>query len=468
MNVARIKAAAGSGPETSRTVAHAGRYDLAIVGLGMTGLSCARFCRRRGMSYVIADTRAEPALLDTLRREDPEAEIVTGRLPGSLLARADRVLVSPGLAIDIPELRPLRTAGAEIIGDIELFLEAVTAPVVAVTGSNGKSTVTTLVAELLQAAGFDTRAGGNLGPAALDLVQATEPDFYVLELSSFQLERTPSMRSAVAALLNVSADHLDRHQDLDAYTRIKQHVYHRADLGVLNRDDPRVMACAPAVPERRYFTLGRPLHDSDYGCLAGPDGEQLARGDDAIMPAAELRIHGSHNVANALAACAIVDPLGVSAGTMRSVLGRFSGLAHRCQHVTRAGGVDWYDDSKGTNVGATCAAVQGLFTGRSGIVIAGGQGKGADFTRLGELLAAHVRAVVLLGQDAPLIERALPAGFPVTRVTSMAAAVAAAAALARPGDSVLLSPACASFDMFKNYSERGDVFVKAVREQTAS
>lgn len=438
------------------------RYRIAIIGLGVTGLSCARYCRQRGWSYFVADTRARPPLLDDLRREDPAAEVITGALPEALLARADQIVLSPGLSLDLPELGRARAAGVPVIGDIELFLATVTAPVIAVTGSNGKSTVTTLVAELLRAGGHRVRAGGNLAPAALDLIEPEEPDYYVLELSSFQLERTPSMRSAAATLLNVSPDHLDRHGDLERYAAIKRAVYHDTRRAVLNRDDVLAARPEPDAPERRYFTLESPRSEHDYALLSLPAGPWLARGTEPLLPVSEFRLSGLHNVANALAACALVDGV-VPADAMRAVLREFPGLPHRCQWLGCVRGVDWYNDSKATNVGAATAAIQGLYAGRSGVVIAGGQGKGADFTAFGALLAAHVRAVVLLGQDAALIRRALPAGFPARIVTDMPAAVAAAAELARPGDAVALAPACASLDMFENYSARGNAFAAAVQ-----
>ena len=437
------------------------RYQVAIVGLGVTGLSCARYCRRRGWSYFIADTRAEPPLLPRLRAEDADAEVVTGTLPVDRLARAERIVLTPGLPLDLPELAVARAAGVPVVGDIELFLETARAPVIAVTGANGKSTVTTLVAALLAADGRRVRAGGNLAPAALDLIEADEPDYYVLELSSFQLERTPAMRSAAATLLNVSPDHLDRHGDLDRYAAIKRRVYRATGCAVLNRDDRRASQPLPDAPERRWFTLQAPRSEYDYAVVPRSDGPWLARAGEPLLPVASMRLAGRHNAANALAACALVDG-SVTAETMRRVLREFPGLPHRCQWVARVGGVDYYDDSKATNIGAAAAAIQGLYAERSGVVIAGGQGKGADFAEFGALLAKHLRAVVLLGEDASLIQRALPPGFPAPIVADMPAAVAAAASLARPSDVIALAPACASLDMFSNYAARGAAFAAAV------
>ncbi|MCC6202491.1 MAG: UDP-N-acetylmuramoyl-L-alanine--D-glutamate ligase [Gammaproteobacteria bacterium] len=442
------------------------RHQVAIIGLGLTGLSCARYCRRRGWSFFVADTRAEPPLLPTLRAEDAAVEVFTGMLPAALLTRAERIVLSPGLPLELPELAAARAAGVPIVGDIELFLETARAPVIAITGANGKSTVTTLVAALLTAAGRQVRAGGNLAPAALDLLGPDEPECYVLELSSFQLERTPSLRSAAATLLNISPDHFDRHGDLERYAAIKRGVYRNTGCAVLNRDDPRASTPVPAAPQQRWFTLQPAQAQDDYALLPQADGAWLGRAGQPLLPVAALRLAGRHNVANALAACALVD--GLAAGTigdepMRQVLREFPGLPHRCQWVARVAGVDWYDDSKATNIGAAVAAIEGLYAARSGVVIAGGQGKGADFTEFAALLARRLRAVVLLGQDAPLIRRALPRGFPASIVADMPAAVAAAAELARPGDAVALAPACASLDMFSSYAARGDAFAAAVR-----
>lgn len=437
-------------------------YQIAIVGLGVTGLSCARYCERRGWPYFVADTRAEPPLLSRLRAEAADAEVVTGALPVDRLARAERIVLSPGLPLDLPELAVARAAGVPVVGDIELFLETARAPVIAVTGANGKSTVTTLVAALLAADGRRVRAGGNLAPAALDLIEADEPDYYVLELSSFQLERTPLMRSAAATLLNVSPDHLDRHGDLDSYAAIKRRVYRATRCAVLNRDDPRASQPLPDAPERRWFTLQAPRSEYDYAVVPRSDGPWLARAGEPLLPVASMRLAGRHNAANALAACALVDGI-VTTDTMRHVLSEFPGLPHRCQWVAQVGGVDYYDDSKATNIGAATAAIQGLYAERGGVVIAGGQGKGADFSEFGALLAKHLRAVVLLGQDATLIQRALPQGFTAPIVADMATAVAVAADLARPGDAVALAPACASLDMFSSYAARGAAFSAAVR-----
>ena len=375
------------------------------------------------------------------------------------------MIVSPGVTLREPVLLEAQARGVEVVGDIEVFARHARAPVVAVTGTNGKSTVTSLVREMAQAAGLAVRAGGNLGPPALDLLDDGEPDLYVLELSSFQLETTASLKPTVAVVLNITPDHSDRYATLDAYAKAKRRVYRGAGTRVINRDDPLVAAMTEPDGAVVGFTVRAP-EPRCFGLIPGEGGACLAYEDERLVPVADLPIPGRHNVANALAALALGTAVGLPRGAMVSALRRFHGLPHRCQWVGRASGVDWYNDSKGTNVGATCAALQGLAAERPVILLAGGDGKGADFTPLASVCQG-VRAVVTLGRDGPLIAQALQGVVPVTRASDLTDAVSQAADLARSGDAVLLSPACASFDMFRDYVERGERFVAAVREQVS-
>jgi len=431
-----------------------------IVGLGKTGLSCARFLAKHGESFVVIDSRSVPPGFADFRREFPQAPLFLGGFDDALLARAQRLIMSPGVALAEPAIAAAVRNGAEAIGDIELFARAARAPVVAITGANGKSTVTTLVGEMVRDAGFEVRVGGNLGTPALDLLAESEPHFYVLELSSFQLETTHSLNAAAATVLNISPDHMDRYRDVQEYASAKQRIYRGGGVMVINADDDYVAAMIEPGRKVVRFSLGDPKQD-DFG-IREPQGYLcLAKGAEILLPANELRIKGLHNIANALAALALGEAVGVPMASMLTTLRRFAGLPHRTQWVASRDGVSWYNDSKGTNVGATLAALQGM-PGKV-VLIAGGLGKGQDFTPLKAAAAAKARAVVLLGQDAPLIESALARTVPVVHVRDMDEAVERAAHLAQEGDTVLLSPACASFDMFKGYDHRGEVFTAAVR-----
>jgi UDP-N-acetylmuramoylalanine--D-glutamate ligase len=407
----------------------------------------------------------------------PAADIDLGDWPAAAFAGVDAVVVSPGVGLDAPALVDAAARGLPLLGDIELFARAATRPVLGITGSNGKSTVTTLVGQMLTRAGRTAAVGGNLGTPALDLLAGPPPDAYVLELSSFQLERTASLRPAAACVLNLSADHIDRHGSFAAYAAAKARVLDGAAVAVLSRDDAGVAALAGGLDASQrvvWFGLGAPTGASDFGLLERDGAPWLARGDEALLPATALRLPGRHNIANALAALALVDALGVPlapALPALPALREFPGLPHRTQWVAEHAGVAWYDDSKGTNLGATLAAIEGLAPTRpSGrlVLILGGQGKGQDFAPLRGALATHGRAAVLIGEDAGSIARAIGDAVPIQRAADMDAAVAAAAALAEPGDGVLLSPACASFDMFSGYAARGEAFIGAVRMLTGA
>jgi UDP-N-acetylmuramoylalanine--D-glutamate ligase len=436
------------------------RGHVLVVGIGKTGLSCVPFLLKQGYTVEVVDTRVAPPLLPALQQAFPRVPVHTGGLDPELLRRADLLVVSPGVSVHEPAIA---NAGVEIVGDIELFARVARAPVLAITGSNGKSTVTALVGEMMQRAGFVTRVGGNIGIPALELIEPDEPDVYVLELSSFQLETTHSLKPRAAAVLNVSADHMDRYDDVEAYAAVKRRIFQGDGVMVLNADDPRVMAMAEPGREVVRFGLGEPHREQDYGVLLHEAEPWLARGEVPLLPASVLRIDGRHNIANVLAALALAEAAGVEPARAAEAAKAFSGLPHRCQVVSDAGGVRWIDDSKGTNVGAAMAALSGM--DRPVVWIAGGEGKDADFSHLRAVVAGHVRAAVLIGRDAALIERALGGVVPVYRAGDMPDAVRQAQGLAQVGDAVLLSPACASFDMFRNYEHRGEAFAEAVRER---
>ena len=431
-----------------------------VVGLGVTGLSVARFLVAQGAEVAVTDSREVPPALESIRRELPDVALFLGGFDADIFSRADRIVVSPGVALAEPLLLEARARGVEIIGDIELFARTAGAPVIGITGSNGKSTVTTLVGEMARQAGRDVRIGGNLGTPALDLLQAQEPDLYVLELSSFQLETLSSLRCLTATVLNISADHLDRYASIATYADAKQQVYAGAQVQIVNRDDAAAAALALAGPTVS-FGLSEPA-DGDFGVIDTGAGEWIVRGSERWMPVAHLRMPGRHNLANALAALALGEAAGLERNAMLQVLREFQGLPHRTQWVAEHAGVAWYNDSKATNIGAALAAVRGFDNPL--VLIAGGQGKDADFGEFADGLEKHVRAMVLIGEAADEIEQAVAGRVVTQHAPSLEAAVQAAAALAKAGDSVLLSPACASFDMFANYQARGEVFVRAVRE----
>ncbi len=433
--------------------------DTLVVGLGATGLSVARHLAGRGETFAITDTRDAPAGLARLA-EIPGPET---RWAGPLAALDPglwrRIVISPGVPLTLPALERAAAAGTEIVGDIELFARCVRQPVLGITGSNGKSTVTALSGALLEAQGRRVAVGGNFGTPALDLLDA-DAELYVLELSSFQLETTHSLAPASAAILNISADHLDRYADLDAYAAAKARILKGAQRIVLNRQDP-VVAGLAAGRGAVTFGLDEPAAPEDFGTLERGGRTWLARGATPLFPTADLSVQGRHNWLNALAALALCWPWLEDPARWQTALANFAGLPYRSRPVARHRDVDYVDDSKGTNVGATLAAIRGVAGPL--ILIAGGQGKGQDFTPLADALVGKARGVLLLGADAPAIAQALNGSVPVRMVDSMEAAVAGAAEWAEPGDTVLLSPACASLDMFADYAERGDRFAAAVR-----
>ncbi|NEV61986.1 UDP-N-acetylmuramoyl-L-alanine--D-glutamate ligase [Thiorhodococcus minor] len=435
-----------------------------VVGLGKTGLSCLRYLKSKGVVAAVTDSRERPPGLDALQAEMPEVAAFIGGFEPDVFASASELVVSPGVPIAEPLIQQAIARGVPVIGDIELFAREAQAPLCAITGSNGKSTVTSLVGLMARLAGRSVAVGGNLGEPVLDLIEDAV-DLYVVELSSFQLETAPGLQPAVAAVLNVSADHLDRYPDLAAYAATKARIYGGAQVAVVNRDDPLVSAMPRAAEREVGFTLGAP-EPGDFGLRRLEDRLWVCRGVEPLMQADEVLIPGRHNLANALAGLALASAAGLPMEAACEALRRFPGLPHRSQLIADHAGVRWYDDSKGTNPGATIAALEGLVPeGSAGrvVLIAGGDGKGADFAPLRSAVVRAARALVLIGRDAPLIEEAVAGAAPVARATDMADAVSQAAALAEAGDAVLLSPACASFDMFDSYEHRGQVFADAVR-----
>jgi len=432
-----------------------------VVGLGKSGLSMVRTLVALGAAVTVIDSRAAPPGLAELERDFPKVSCYLGGFIPEAFAKAARLVVSPGVSVQTPWIARAAAQGIPVWGDIELFARLSKAPVAAITGANGKSTVTTLLGLMAAKAGLRVAVGGNLGPPALDLLR-TQPTaaLYVLELSSFQLETTYSLNARAATVLNISPDHMDRYASLADYAQAKRRIFRGDGCMVINADDPIVAAMAePGRPVVR-FTLNEPAA-SEFGLRHRYDETWLAYGDDGWFATTELKIKGSHNLANALAALSLGQALGLERSAMLSALREFPGLPHRTQWVMDHQGVSWVDDSKGTNVGATVAAVQGL-PGPL-VLIAGGDGKGQDFTPLRMALKHKVRAAVLMGRDGPLIAAVLDGTVPLYKAKDMEQAVTLAADLARPGDRVLLSPACASFDMFSGYEERGAVFAAAVR-----
>jgi UDP-N-acetylmuramoylalanine--D-glutamate ligase len=449
-----------------------------VVGIGKTGASCLRYLAKRGVPVSATDSRRAPPGLAELGEAAAGLDLRLGGFDLSLLEGASQLVISPGVSLEEPIAAAARARGIEILGDVELFARAVRAPVIGITGTNGKSTVTSLLARMAAAAGRHVLAGGNLGEPALDLLAQPVPDLYVLELSSFQLDTTSSLRLQAAVVLNVSADHLDRYASVTQYADAKARIFSKAATIVLNADDALVARMGDAYPDARMgarrmapprivkFSVERT--DTDFALLreraANHDaGEQiwLARRGEKLLDISRMKIRGLHNAANALAALALGDAAGLPMAAMCEALESFPGLSHRSAWVADIGGVHYIDDSKGTNVGATVAAIAGM-PGPL-VMIAGGEGKGQDFTPLGNAFRGKVRHAVLIGKDAPAIGAALAGVCSTEIVTSMAAAVSAAQRNALPGDTVLLSPACASLDMFRDYGHRGDLFAAAVR-----
>jgi UDP-N-acetylmuramoylalanine--D-glutamate ligase len=403
-----------------------------VIGLGKTGLSCVRYLLKKNCNVVAVDTRENPPGLSEVH----DIPVYLGGWHPEILNQAQTIIVSPGLSLQEPCLIEARKKGIEIMGDIELFARHAKAPVVAITGSNAKTTVTTLVGEMARAAGLNVRVGGNIGTPALDLLEATEPDLYVLELSSFQLESTESLHPVVATILNITPDHLDRYAGFADYKAAKHRIYQNAKIKIYNQEDENTW-----IQDGISFDSNLPLSVD------------------------ELKIKGRHNQLNAAAALALGSAVNLPMDIMLQVLRTFPGLPHRCQWVRERNNIVWYNDSKGTNVGATLAAIDGLGHTVSGklILIAGGQGKGADFSPLRESVSKYIRTAILFGQDANQLDVALQGTTLIQHADSLEKAIGLADAAAVSGDAILFSPACASFDMFKNFEHRGDCYIQLVR-----
>jgi UDP-N-acetylmuramoylalanine--D-glutamate ligase len=434
-------------------------YDAVIVGMGETGCACVDHLVARGARLAIADTRAAPPAAAQLSAAHPEVEQYVGGLDADLLCSAAMVVLSPGVDPRLPAIRAARDAGVELTGEIELFARTASAPVIAITGSNGKSTVTSLVGALLQHAGWDAAVGGNLGPTALSLIRAPEPDCYVLELSSFQLETVQSLDAAAATVLNITPDHMDRYDTVDDYIAAKRRIYRGHGTMVINADDPVVAAMAERDRSIKRFHAAPPQRDGDAGVRQWRDASWLALGAYPVLPVTDLPLAGAHNKANALAALALGDAMGLSPDVMAAAINSFRGLPHRMELLGEYGGVYWYNDSKATNVGAAVAAVAGLADGF--VLIAGGQGKDQAFDALADAMP-RARGLVVMGDSAEVIAGVVGDRAPLAYAGDMAEAVTQARGLARPGDTVVLAPACASFDQYTGYAARGDAFRAAV------
>jgi len=433
-----------------------------VVGLGVSGLSTARWLVARGYSVSVTDSRDNPPGLAALRAELPGVAVHTGSFDASAFREPGLLVVSPGISLREPLIADAMGRGIQAVGDVELFAQNAHSPVLAITGANGKSTVTSLVGEMCREAGLDTAVGGNIGVPVLDLLRQPEPDVYVLELSSFQLETTTSLNARAATVLNITPDHMDRYADRDEYAQAKARIFNGDGVMVLNADDAVVMNMARAGRSTVRFGSEAPSSDIDYGLVTHQSELWLARGARQLIPASSVPLPGRHNLVNVLAAMALADAMHVPLDAMKRAVARFRGLRHRTELVADHQGVRWINDSKGTNVGATIAALSGMES--PVVLIAGGDGKGADFSELRDPVSRRARAVVLIGRDAPQIEKAIGGTVPVFRAPDMRSAVQQASRLAQKGDVVLLSPACASFDMFRNYEHRGQVFSDAVRE----
>ncbi len=433
-----------------------------VLGLGETGLSSLRWLAAQGARLSVADTRENPPGLDALKTELPQVSIHTGAFKAANFADVDLIVASPGVPLAEPEIQAAIQRGVSVVGDVELFAQyrPASAKVIAITGANGKTTVTTLVGEICKAAGLKTIVAGNIGLPVLEALMMETPDVYVLELSSFQLETTSNLQIDAATMLNLSEDHMDRYASFQDYAIAKARIFYNAKLQVLNRDDAWSMMMARSKLAQVTFGLGDDGENS-YG-LRQVDGDTwLCEGDKELINLQDLKVVGLHNAANALAAVALCRGIGVDYAHIIQTLYNFKGLPHRVEWVANIDDVDYYDDSKGTNVGATCAALTGL--AQKVVLIAGGDGKGQDFTPLAAAVADNASAVVLIGRDAKLIEAVLiPTNIPLYQAIDLPEAVNIAKKLAKADEAVLLSPACASFDMFKNYVHRAEVFVAAV------
>jgi len=439
-----------------------------VVGLGMTGLSAVRHLLAKRVGVAVADVAPNPSALQQLQKIGGDVEIRSGEFDAQWFRGFSNIVVSPGVRLDSPAIVAAIDAGADVFGDIELYARNSHAPLLATTGSNGKSTVVAMLGDVLNACNKKTYVGGNIGVPALDLLDGDAADsIHALELSSFQLEATDSLKPLGAALLNISADHMDRYVDVDAYLAAKARIFSGAVHAILNRDDDRVGTLQQSLQVDRCISFGvsAPTSAADYGIIKSADEISIVRGEQNLLDVSRLQVSGQHNFLNVMAVLALAECVGVDPLAAAEAACSFTGLAHRMEFIGEWSGVRWVNDSKGTNVGATVAAVTG--SDRPVVLIAGGMAKQDDFSELSLALGRRARAVVLMGRDASLMEEALQ-GVAVFRVDSIEQAIEVADSIAVAGDSVLLSPACASFDMFDNFAHRGDVFKQLVQQRFVS
>ncbi|HEY6280996.1 MAG TPA: UDP-N-acetylmuramoyl-L-alanine--D-glutamate ligase [Burkholderiales bacterium] len=446
-----------------------------VLGLGDSGLSMARWLHRKGAQVRVADSRKQPPHAAQLAKELPQVPLEIGPFRDSSFGGIDMIAISPGVALRESRVSEALNAGVFVAGDVELFAQALKsfaeAKVIAVTGSNGKSTVTSMAGAMCRAAGLNTVVAGNIGLPVLDALTQVEtqmrqgkqaPDVFVLELSSFQLETTYSLDAGAATVLNLCQDHLDRYDGMAEYAAAKARIFSGHGVQVVNREDDFSRRLADPARTVLSFGLGTPGSNREWGMVVSGGESWLAQGEMKLMPLKELPLAGLHNAANALAALALCKAIGMEYAPLLSALKKFAGMPHRVQKVAEIRGVAFYDDSKGTNVAATVAALTGM--PQKVVLIAGGEGKGQDFFPLKSAIAAHARALVLIGRDADNIAKAVAGcGVPLLRAATMEDAVILSFSKAQRGDAVLLSPACASFDMFRNYEHRAEVFVRAVQ-----
>jgi UDP-N-acetylmuramoylalanine--D-glutamate ligase len=435
-------------PETAKVL---------IVGIGQTGLSAARFLKQMNIKFAMVDSRDNPPMNRELLLEMPDIAVFTGGFDDAAFAIATHILVSPGVSLEEQAIQKAIEKGVRLISDIDLFACSTTAPIVGITGSNGKSTVTTMLGKMAEADGKKVAVGGNLGTPALDLL-AQDAELYVLELSSFQLERTEHLEVAAATVLNVTEDHFDRYPGVNEYAQAKQKIFNGQGVMVLNADDPIVIGMIE--PEREVLTFGLE-NSADFHIGIEQEQHCLAENNKSLMSVKDLPLVGTHNIANALAAWALGRAMGLEDAAVLKALKGFQGLEHRMQSVAEINGVTWVNDSKATNVGACVAALKGV--DKKVVLIAGGDAKGADMGDLAPIIKDKVKAVVLMGKDAKLIRKIIDKTVPIKIAASIQEAVEIASGIAGASDCVLLSPACASLDQFENYQERGRLFTEAVK-----
>ena len=436
-------------------------YDAVIVGLGKTGLSCFRYLSNQGLNVAITDSREEPPELLELKAEFESASVYLGQINEQVLLASDQIILSPGVSLDNKSIKLSIENNIPVFGDIELFCQKAQAPIIAVSGSNGKSTVTTIVAEMTRLAGLKTYVGGNIGIPALDLLSDSTPDLYVLELSSFQLETTYSLNAHASVVLNVSPDHMDRYSSLEDYANTKKRIYSGQGLMVLNKDEEYIHSIIDSKRDTIYFSLGAP-EGENFGLINHNNEVWLSQGNEKIINKNQLKIKGEHNISNALAAMALAGAVNVPTNIMADVLKNFTGLEHRCQLVREIDNVSWYNDSKATNVGACIAAITGLCELGNIILIAGGDSKGADLSSLNPIVKKYIKRVFLFGIDANKLADVMGSDVDKEFVNNMNEAVKGASKIADSDDIVLLAPACSSLDMYKNYQQRGDAFISAI------